>query len=61
MMGIKQHKIMNICLAQLSIFYFTDDDFRPFLMSYGKSSNDYINAVIIPVSTLMMLLYPWIH
>ena len=27
------------------------DDFRPFLMSYGKSSNDYINAVIIPSFT----------
>ncbi|XP_052105281.1 receptor-type tyrosine-protein phosphatase epsilon-like [Mytilus californianus] len=24
------------------------DKFRPFLMSYGKSRNDYINAVIIP-------------
>jgi hypothetical protein len=33
----------------------------PFLMSFGKSSNDYINAVIIPVSTLMLLLYSWVH
>jgi len=39
------------------IVFFIDDDFRPFLMSFGKSSNDYINAVIIPVSTLMLLLY----
>jgi hypothetical protein len=42
MMGIKQHKIMNICLAQLSIFYFTDDDFRPFL-THGY--NNIINGL----------------
>ena len=57
MMGIKKYKIMNICFAQLSMFYFADDDFRPFLMSYGKSSNDYSNAVIIHVSTLTLFLY----
>ncbi|XP_052105234.1 receptor-type tyrosine-protein phosphatase alpha-like [Mytilus californianus] len=28
--------------------HFVDDNFRPYLMSYGKTRNDYINAVIIP-------------
>ena len=27
-----------------------DDSYSPFLMLYGRSRNDYINAVIIPVS-----------
>jgi len=29
---------------------FVDGSYRPFLMSYERSRNDYINAVIIPVS-----------
>jgi hypothetical protein len=53
MMGIKQYKIMNICLAQLSIFYFTDDDFRPFLMSYTHGYNNSVN-VLTGIITLLM-------
>jgi hypothetical protein len=31
-------------------YLYLDDSYRPFLMSYGRSRNNYINAVIIPVS-----------
>lgn len=29
-----------------------DDDYRPYLMSFGKNRNEYINAVMIPVSII---------
>jgi hypothetical protein len=31
-------------------YLYLDDSYRPFLMSYERSRNTYINAVIIPVS-----------
>lgn len=32
------------------LHFIEDDNFRPYLMSYGRARTDYINAVIIPVS-----------
>ena len=42
--------IINQTWLKYNAFLFVDDKYRPFLMSYEKSRNDYINAVIIPVS-----------
>lgn len=33
-----------------------DDDFRPYLMSFGKNKSNYINAVIIPVGECLLVL-----
>jgi len=46
---LKIHEIIYINLYMVCIFYL-DDSYRPFLMSYERSRNSYINAVIIPVS-----------
>lgn len=41
----------NICFGFISnLVFMLDDEYRPYLMSFDKNRNDYINAVMVPVS-----------